>query len=224
MATEGPTAQLACCLATTLDGKIAAANSAPNFTSRYDRHKLFRLRADADALLIGAGTVRQECLPPLIRDSEAIADRRAQGKPDHPAAVIVSKSLDLPWDSHYFQKPSQRLMVLTEQAPMALKQQLPQVEFVETGPAFSLRKGLEKLTAMGLTNILAEGGGTLVHALLTEELVDRFYLTIAPTFLGDPDAPQLVQGPVFSSPPTFQLVQVDQVGDELHLVYERPTS
>lgn len=212
------------CLATSLDGRIAEkANAGPSFTSRYDRHKLFRLRSEADALLIGAGTVRTEQLPPLIRNQELTDARTAGGKPTQPTAVIVSASLNLPWESAYFTQPKQPLMVMGGPASPDIQQQLKRLELphVEIGTPPSLSKGLEVLYQRGFRTVLAEGGGGLVNALLQEDLIDHFYLTVAATFIGGIDTPLLCSGPLLSPRIKLSLQDLHREGDELHLTYHR---
>lgn len=215
---------VALCLAASMDGRIAeAVGGAPSFTSAYDRQKLFRLRAEADLLLVGAGTVRHEKLPPLVRDPDLVAQRVAAGRTEHPAVAVVSRSLDLPWQARYFTAAKQKLFVLTERADPATQTLARDrgVTLLESGDQDLFTFGLVALADIGFTHILAEGGGTLVHALLARDLVHRFYLTLAPLTLGR-DTPALVNGPRLDPAVAFDLHQVDQVGSELHLEYRRP--
>lgn len=216
--------EIAICLATSLDGKIAEIpGGAPNFTSRYDREKLFKLRAMADVLIVGANTVRQEQLPPLIRDPESLATRKARGLKPHPDVVLVSASMNLPWDSDYFKLAQQSISVLTG-SPAPSKKQAAEdvgVQVIETGEPLDLKSGIGKLNAMGYRQALCEGGGTLVAGMLAEGLADRLYLTLAPTFIGGHRTPTLVNGPVLKPRPEFELLEVTPVESELHLVYQK---
>lgn len=216
---------VAMCLASSLDGRIAAApHTSPNFTSPADLGRLYQLRAWADVLLIGASTVRQEQVLPLIRNPEAVAARQQAGKPPHPAAAIVSRSLDLPYQGRYFTYRKQRLLVLTGTATPEQRQQLGalDLELLETGTDLDLTTGLHQLALLGFRKVLAEGGGVLTHSLLDNNLVDRIYLTLAPVFFGGTHTPTLVTGPSLTVPRRFQLSAVQPHEGELHLVYDRP--
>jgi riboflavin-specific deaminase-like protein len=213
------------CLATSLDGRIATApGQMPSFTSNFDKEKLFALRAESDCLLVGAGTVRNEKLPPLIRDEERKRERIQKGLAAHPAVAIVSQSLDLPWLSNYFKRARQDIYILTEKISVEQRLQAATAgaTVLETGAPFSWKRALDLLYGRGFKNILVEGGGRLVHSLLKAGEVDRIQLTIAPLFIGAEGAPSLCEGPVFESLPRFQLIHQRTHEHELHLVYEKP--
>jgi len=223
MSTGPALPQVWACLASSLDGRIAeTGHGAPQFTSRYDLEKLFSLRARVDALLIGGNTVRSEKLPPLVRNKNRVEERKSQGLPDHPLAVVVSQSLNLPWSSSYFsgengQKVGVMSSISEQDAPAAMKKL--GVAIVDGGNPFSLRTGLANLYKMGCRQVLAEGGGGLIHSLLDDGLIDRFYLTIAPTFIGGKETPLLCRGDLLKPRPLFEIAACEQVHGELHIEY-----
>lgn len=215
-------ARVSLCLATSLDGKIAEApGRPPRFSSQRDLEKLFRLRAAADGLLIGANTVRQEELPALVRNGDLRRQRVAAGKPPHPASIIVSASLDLPWDSPYFTRKQQQIYIMTAAPAEAARAKMAALDLhcLDTGSVLSLRNGLQQLRRKGIETVLAEGGGRLTHGLLREGVVDRLYLTIAPFIFAGEDTPVLCKGPRLTPPARFELCHGEQVGDEWHLEY-----
>lgn len=196
----------------------------PTFTSAFDKEKLFGLRADSDCLLVGAGTVRSEELPPLIRDEERKNQRIAKGLPAHPAVAVVSKSLNLPWSSNYFKRARQDIYILTPKinVDQRLQAATAGATVLETGDPFTWLAAFDLLYDRGFRNVMVEGGGTLVHSLLQSDYVDRLHLTIAPLFIGSDTAPSLCKGPVFNELPRFQLIHQRVHQHELHLIYERP--
>lgn len=213
------------CQATSLDGRIASApDKGPNFTSRKDLHHLFERRAEADILLIGAGTVRTEETLPLVRVKALSEKRTATGKSPHPDAAIVSTSLNLPFDGRYFRLKNrkQKLIIITTQVPGHLKTKLDdlQLEVIETGPILDLEKALQILAKKGYQDLLAEGGGSLTASLLKSDLIDRIYLTLAPTVFGN-KAPSLVNGDLQHTSRNFRLHSLRQEGDEVFLRYDR---
>ena len=83
-------------MAMTVDGKItSAAREYPRLTSRHDRDTMDRLRAEADAMLVGARTIRDDNPTLHVRSTEMQAYRKSLGKPEPILKVVVSASLDL---------------------------------------------------------------------------------------------------------------------------------
>ncbi|MFC4911838.1 dihydrofolate reductase family protein [Actinomadura gamaensis] len=137
--------------------------------------RVFRtLRALADAILVGAATVRTGRLGPA-RLRPDLRERR--GGPPAPI-VVVSRSLDLPWDLPLFTAAETPTLVVTPSegsVPSGIRVvRAPDLR----GAVAELRDGL------GLRRLLCEGGPGLTTALLREGLVDELCLNIAPTLLG----------------------------------------
>ncbi|MCB1041915.1 MAG: dihydrofolate reductase family protein [Acidobacteria bacterium] len=199
------------CLAASLDGKLSGGARMPDFTSRADRHRLFALRAQSDLILVGAETVRSENLAPLIRDPKLVQDRVANGLQPHPDVAIVSRSGALRWQSDYFSHPVTFLLVSPTHPP-----EMPsRIVYVPVDQ--ELGAGMHRLFDLGYRNVLCEGGGRLIHAMLAENLIGELHVTLAPTVLGGET--DLARGAWLNPRPQFTLSSVDQIGDELHLVY-----
>src|SRR3954462_12255744 len=94
--------------AVSLDGKLSTVAREPvRFPSRRDRARLHALRDAADAILVGARTIRAED-PPLLPDEKRARARAAAGKKPYPVRAIASRTLDLPLG---------RALVRKEEAP-----------------------------------------------------------------------------------------------------------
>jgi len=171
--------------AVTLDGKVAAAGGDARWISSPEsRREVHRMRAAADAVLVGAGTVR--------RDDPLLTAREADG-PD-PARVVVSRSGALPLEALVVQTAGETPTILvTETIADAAGRALRSrgVDIVQAG---GLRDGLAALARRGIIEILFEGGPTLAGALLADDLIDRFVVFVAPLVLGR-GAPDLVALP-----------------------------
>jgi len=90
-------------MAMTVDGKItSAAREYPGFASPSDRVRMDRLRASADALMVGAGTARADNPAWHVRTREVRERRIAEGRDGSPHRVLVSASARLPRDSRFF--------------------------------------------------------------------------------------------------------------------------
>ena len=70
-----------------------------------DLDRVDELRASADAILVGANTVRRDNPRLLIRSPRRRAARVAAGLPAHPARVTVTASGELSPSAHFFADP-----------------------------------------------------------------------------------------------------------------------
>ena len=72
---------------------------------------LTELRALADAVLLGTGTVRAEGYARLVAHPDRVARRRAAGLADTPLAVLISRGFDFPWDAQLFTAADQPVLL-----------------------------------------------------------------------------------------------------------------
>ena len=98
------------------DGKATLAGRTRGLGNRADRELFHALRTQADAVLVGAETVRVERYGRLVRDPALRELRRAAGLAPDPLAIVVSGSLDLPADLPLLAAPEQQVVVLTASA------------------------------------------------------------------------------------------------------------
>lgn len=168
------------------DGAVTLSGHSGGLGGATDRLLLHVLRIMADALVVGAGTVRAEGYGGLGLTPEDVAWRRARSLPDAPALAVVSNRLDLAPDSPVFHRPDGRTMVLThDAAPAGRMAELAEVaDVVVCGRgAVDVTAALDALAARGLTHVLSEGGPHLFGAMLTADLVDEVCLTVSPRFV-----------------------------------------
>jgi diaminohydroxyphosphoribosylaminopyrimidine deaminase / 5-amino-6-(5-phosphoribosylamino)uracil reductase len=177
--------------AMSLDGKVAAAGGDARWiSSQESRRTVHAMRAAADAVMVGAGTVR--------RDDPELTVRLAPGS--DPVRVVVSASGELPQRAKVLTTAGETptLVLATRFAPGAREAlEAAGVEALEMGDE-GLRRGLALLVERGLLEVLCEGGPGLAGALLEAGLVDRFVVFVAPLVVGR-GAPDLVAVPAVES-------------------------
>src|SRR6185503_17261364 len=102
-------------VATSINGKITTpTRDLHAFGGDEDQDLLEELRASADAVMIGAGTLRDEDPLLTIRTTGRIEKRRRENRPAQPHAVVVSSSLDFPVEtSRFFTRADVRKFVCT---------------------------------------------------------------------------------------------------------------
>jgi riboflavin-specific deaminase-like protein len=196
-------------MVSTLDGRIAIDGRSGAIGNDADRELFHGLRTQADAVMVGAGTIRTERYGRMVRKPERREKRVAEGLAADPLAIVVSARLRLPEDLPLLQDPDSTVAVLT-----ASEDELPNVPARVhhlRGPAHTeleLRPLLERLrTEFGVRSILCEGGASLNESLIREGLVDELFLALAPKLAGGPPLTILTGDPL-PEPLDAQLVSL----------------
>lgn len=147
-----------------------------------DLEVMSAVRAHADAILVGAATIRTARMPPVRKlHREAVPGTRP------PQLVVVSQSLDLDWELPVFTESARAPLVVTSAAAARSKPRPPGAPDLIT--AGDDRVDLPRLMAtlqgeLNLPRVVCEGGATLINGLLEADLVDELCLTLAPTIVG----------------------------------------
>jgi riboflavin-specific deaminase-like protein len=218
-------------LAMSADGKIDSVyREGQGLGSRLDRDRLDELRAEADAIVVGAATIRAEDPPMGVRDPARRHQRIAQGRPAHPTPVVISRTADIPLTARFLagEAPQKIVAVPADLDPFATA---PYEALAAGGAVRVLRAGagevdLHALAAAlhddGARLVVVEGGGEVVAAFLAAGLLDELRLTLVPTILGGRNAPTPVEGDgwTFADRRRLTLLESERVGDELYLRYE----
>jgi riboflavin-specific deaminase-like protein len=200
----------------TLDGAVAGADGrSRSISSQTDREVLLEVRRLSDAILVGASTVRAEPYAPLRARPDAAAERASLGLAPAPVIVVVSASLDLPWDAPMFGASTVRPMVVTtesagEEGRRAARRHADLL--VLPGDHVEPRDLLDRMAQAGLRRLVCEGGPGLVSTLAAGGVVDEVDLSISPLLSGGVRPPG---GPPLPEPAGFALRHVLTDGEFL---------
>ena len=181
-----------------------------------DLDEVDALRARADAILVGAGTIRKDNPRLLVRDPARVAAREAAGRPPHPFRVTLTSSGDLSPDANFFVGPGTPLVYCPAGAATAVGRLGTKAEVIEVGPELTLAAVVADLyQARGVTTLLVEGGARILRDLLAADLADELRLAIAPFFVGDESAPRFALPARYPHDPAapMTLVSVRRLGD-----------
>lgn len=184
--------------ALTWDGRVTTRNrTRADFSSPRDKHRLLEIRASADAVMAGRGTLETEQMRMGIPDPALHAERIRKGLPAEPLRVVVSGSGKIDPDAPIFQSGAQPILFSTQSMPEATRTALVSkaVVYLDEG-RLDFRKMLETLSSQhGVRRLVCEGGPTLLRSLLEAGLVDELNLTFCPRLFGGESAPSLTGGP-----------------------------
>jgi riboflavin-specific deaminase-like protein len=190
-------------MVSSLDGKATVDGRTKRLGGEADGELFHALRAQADAVMAGAGTVRQERYGRLSKD---------QGR-EPPLAVVVSGRLQLDAEIPLLQAPDQRVVIVTA-ASGTIEGTAARVEYLRVGDDLPL--AMAKLREdHGVRALLCEGGPTLNSHLLAASLVDELLLTLAPSIAGGEGGKTIVDGPPLPDLVGAELVTVHDADGEL---------
>ncbi|MEU0628475.1 bifunctional diaminohydroxyphosphoribosylaminopyrimidine deaminase/5-amino-6-(5-phosphoribosylamino)uracil reductase RibD [Streptomyces sp. NPDC005989] len=165
--------------AATLDGRIAAADATSRWiTSAESRADVHRLRAEADAVVVGSGTART--------DDPQLGVRGIEGAAQPLRVVVDTGATAVRPGARVLDGTAPTLIAVAEDAdaghlPEAAVLRLPRAA---TGPGLDIPALLHALHGRGIRSVLLEGGPTLAGAFVAAGTVDKVVGYLAPVLLG----------------------------------------
>jgi riboflavin-specific deaminase-like protein len=187
-----------------------------------DLDRVDQVRAESDAILIGATTLRRDDPRLIVHSERRRAERVARGLPPYPLKITITAGGDLDAGLRFWHHGGRKLVYCPDQVVPKVRARLGDLaEIAGLGADLDVAAVLDDLGRRGVERLMVEGGGTIHTRFLTAGLADEIQLAIAPFFLGDPDAPRFVNAGAFPHGPgdRMTLVEVRAVGDVALLRY-----
>jgi riboflavin-specific deaminase-like protein len=181
----------------TLDGRGAVGGKSTPIGSEVDHRLMRNIRANVDAVLVGAGTLRSENLTLTVGNS-LTKRRRERGLKEQPLSIILTRGGEIPTGGRIFRENEGHIVVFagpqTDQQNLVGLSKFATVRS-DTGSGMSEpEKILETLAdEFGVRRLLVEGGPSVNRSFLEAQLVDELFLTLAPKLVGG-DPRSLVEG------------------------------
>jgi len=188
-------------MVSTLDGAAVAADGVTAAISHpVDKAVLGVLRALADVVLVGAGTVRAERYGPVKPHPVLAARRAAQGRSPAPVLAVVTRSGRLPTDTGLFAPGAGTLVVAPAAADLAELGRVAGADNVVVAGADDVDPvaAVAELARRGLARVLLEGGPTLLGRVVAAGRLDELCLTLSP-LLAVGDGPRVAVGAAASA-------------------------
>ena len=178
--------------AMTLDGKIATADGESKWiTGERARQQVMKLRAGADAILVGVGTVLADDPALTVRTGKATRSRRR---------IVLDTRARTPLTAKVVGDEFSALttLVVGESAPkrrvQALAKRVRVLTALEEDGHIDLARLLPVLGAENVTSLLVEGGGAVNASFLLGGHAHRVAFFYAPKILGGRDSHHAVEG------------------------------
>jgi 2,5-diamino-6-(ribosylamino)-4(3H)-pyrimidinone 5'-phosphate reductase len=206
-------------IAVTADGKMDTfERKGSAISSARDKERVDRLRAEADAVMVGGKTLLDED-PKLTVTSEALrAERVAREQSPNPIKVGIVTSADIRPDSDFLNFGAARVVIFTagqtSKAQIEFLRERDVEVYVHHSPRVDLEEALRTLKELGVNRLMVEGGGTLNFELLRLGLVDELTMYVAPMIFGGASAPTAAAG---SGVARGEAVPLKLVSSEIHV-------
>jgi len=194
-------------------GRLLLSNAA-------DLDRVDQVRAESDAVVIGASTVRADDPRMIVKSERRRAERLARALPEYPLKVTVTRSGVLGSGLRWFHHGGEKIVYTVDGAAETLTEQLDGLaEVVPLGPEIDFKALLDDLSARGVGQLVVEGGEQIHTAFLSQDLVDEIQLAVAPLLVG--------AGPRFLAPTRYpwpstrrmRLGETRTIGDVVLLRY-----
>lgn len=172
------------------DGKIASPTRKQiRISCEEDIERMYRLRHDCDAILVGIGTILED-------DPKLTVKEKYVKNPKQPLRVILDSKGRTPFHALVLNETAKTL-IITAQGRMK-RYNKPHIEVVEcqsdTEGLLDVHHVLELLYQRGVRKLLVEGGGTVIWSFLKNKVVDDLFIFIGPCIIGGKNTPTIADG------------------------------
>ncbi|GAB2847049.1 RibD family protein [Microbacterium insulae] len=196
--------------------RLAMSNAA-------DFDRVDQLRADSDAIMVGASTVRRDDPRLLVRSEARRMLRRDAGRAETPVKVTVTKTGELPTDAAFFVLGDvEKIVYCPRDEAVRITRALGGVAtVVPLADRVTMAAVADDLAGRGIHRLMVEGGGRMHTQFLVEDVADELQLVIAPFFVGESQAPRFVGEGRFpwNASRRARLTETRPIGDVVLLRY-----
>jgi 5-amino-6-(5-phosphoribosylamino)uracil reductase len=198
------------------DDRLVLSNDA-------DLDRVDAVRAECDAILVGATTIRRDNPRLLVRSEKRRSERVARGAQPSPIKVTVTGEARLDPCAQFFTAGESEKIVYCSSAALddAVERLGRVATVVDGGEPVDIERMAKDLYARGVCRLMVEGGGTMHTQFLTAGLADELHLVVAPFFVGDTRARRFVGDGEFPWHPGHRarLAEARPIGDVVLLRY-----
>lgn len=200
------------------DGKISTIKRKQvRISGVNDFDRVDRLRTNADAVMVGIGTILADDPSLTVKSRDLRRNRKERNGCENPVRIVVDSMARTPLDADIFKKgDSEKIIAVSETAPVDRIEKLrKKARIIITGrDRVDLVELMSVLSELGINTLMVEGGATLNWSLISQGLVDEVFTYIGALFLGGWNAPTLVDGAGFvdnTDASRLKLVSMEQM-------------
>ena len=214
------------CTGVSIDGKISTFERRQTEIATNDnKDTLYECRVKADAVMVGGRTLVLDDPGLTVKSDARVQERIKNGKTPEPMKVaVISNANELKTDGAFFTRGEAEKVIFTTK--LTLHEKIKELEkycrvYIFGEDKVDLRMSLEKLSELGINNLMVEGGGELNYSLIKNNFVDEINLKIGNRIIGGRTAPTLCDGEGFSLEEIkdFKIMSVIPSGNSVVIKY-----
>ncbi|MDX1798200.1 MAG: 2,5-diamino-6-(ribosylamino)-4(3H)-pyrimidinone 5'-phosphate reductase [Candidatus Lokiarchaeia archaeon] len=200
------------------DGKIALPNREQiRISSKEDIRRMYQLRNQSDAVLVGIGTVLSDN-PKLTVKNKYVKNAK------NPIRIILDSKCRIPNDSHVLDNSSKTYIVTSHNCnrKFGINIEILKCKKNKLGE-INLEDLLLKLNDIGIKKLMVEGGGSVIWSFINNGFFDDLFVYMAPFIIGGGKTPTMTDGLGIKDEKSkilLKLFEIKKLGDGLLLHYK----
>ena len=173
--------------AMSVDGKIASPTGKQmRISSEEDITRMYKLRNNSDAVLVGIGTV-------LSDDPKLTVKEKYVKKPKQPIRIVLDTHCKTPEKANVVNNVAKTIIVVGKNCNKKFGDNIEILKSKTTKEnLIDLEYLLDVLLKRDIKKLMVEGGSCVISNFLKEGLVDDFYVYVGSMIIGGKNTPTLV--------------------------------
>jgi len=198
--------------AMSLDGKIASQSGKQiKISCEEDIKRMYKLRNDSDAVLVGIGTV-------LSDDPKLTVKEKYIKNPKQPIRIVLDTYCKTPIDALVVNDAAKTLVIIGKDCNKKFLNNVKLIKCkIDKKGLIDLENLIQILKDKGIKKLMVEGGSTVIGSFLKSNLVDDMFVYVAPMIISGINTPTLVKN--IHENINLKLVEIKKIGPGILLHY-----
>lgn len=200
------------------DGKIALPNKKQiRLSSKEDIKRMYQLRNNCDAVLVGIGTV-------ISDDPKLTVKNKYVKNAKNPIRIVIDSKCRIPLNSHVLDNTSKTYIATTQKCnrKFGLNIEILKCKKNQDG-MIDLNDLLHQLKNLGINKLMVEGGSSVIWSFLKLGFFNDIFVYLAPFIIGGKVTPTMADGLGINDEKSkilLDIVNIKKLGEGLLIHYQ----